>query len=86
MSPRDDDSPRRNPALLVAHATFSFALFPIPVMTVRGLQGPILVTAMQEDAPDVDRAGMDAALGALAGVFAATGLTALALFSRAHRL
>jgi predicted MFS family arabinose efflux permease len=97
---------------LAASAAPWGAAFYLCFMTVRGLQGPILVTAMQEDAPDsdrasvlslaallfrlafagfgppigalVDRAGMDAAFAVLAGVFAIMGLTALALFSRAH--
>ena len=88
------------------------AAFYLCFMTVRGLQGPLLAAAMQEDAPDedrasvlslaallfrlafvgvgppigalVDRAGMETALVVLAGVFAATGLTALTLFNRAH--
>ena len=82
------------------------------LLTLRGLQGAILASAMQEDAPDadrasvlslaallfrlaffgvgppvgalVDRAGMEAALVVLAGVFGATGLAALVLFNRAH--
>lgn len=88
------------------------AAFYLCFMTLRGLQGPILASAMQEDAPDedrasvlslaallfrlafigvgppigalVDRAGMETALAVLAGVFAAVGLAALALFSHAH--
>jgi hypothetical protein len=88
------------------------AAFYLCFMTLRGLQGPILAGAMQEDAPDADRAsvlslaallfrlafvavgppigalvdrvGMETALVVLAGVFASTGLAALALFNRAH--
>jgi MFS family permease len=87
--------------------------FYLAFMTVRGVQGPLLATVLQEDAPGedrasvlslaqlafrlafvvvgppigalVDRLGMDASLGVLAGGSTVAALAAYALFVRAQR-
>jgi hypothetical protein len=45
-------------ACLAASTSAGGAAFYLCFMTVRGLQGPLLAAAMQEDAPDEDRASV----------------------------
>jgi len=97
--------------LSVSRAAWGIAFY-LCFMTIRGLQGPILATAMQQDAPPedrasvlsiatllfrlsfviagppigalVDRAGMEAALGALAVLLGSASLLAFRAFSAAR--
>ena len=97
--------------LSLSHAAWGIVFY-LAFMTIRGLQGPILATVMQEDAPPedrasvlsiatllfrlsfvvagppigilVDRAGMQAALGALAVLLGGLALLAFRAFSQAR--
>jgi hypothetical protein len=60
------------------------AVFYLSFMTLRGLQGPILSTLMQADAPDADRAGVLSLLALLFRLaFVAAGPPIGALVDRA---